>query len=163
VRISDYVRLIVAFYIAAVLPGQARADEYPDRPIKSICPYAPGALPDILTRLLAKRLSERVRQPVLVENRTGAGGIVAMERVAKSLADGYSLVLVGQGMASVNPVLYKKLARGMTAVGTSSEAFGRYIQDEMSRWRKVGLDADRHRGRHTCGLNDLAARWDEPL
>jgi len=110
VRITNCVCLIVAYCVAAVLPVQAKADEYPDRPIKIICPYAAGGLSDILTRLLAKRLSERIRQPVLVENRSGAGGIIAMETVAKSPADGYTLVLVGQGMASVNPVLYKKLS-----------------------------------------------------
>jgi tripartite-type tricarboxylate transporter receptor subunit TctC len=102
---------MVALSVWAALPWQlAKADEYPDKPIKFICPYAAGGLTDILTRILAQRLSERLRQPVVVENRTGAGGIIGMEVATKSAADGYTIVMVSQGMASVNPVLYKNLS-----------------------------------------------------
>jgi len=89
--------------------GAAMASDYPNRPIRFICPYTAGGLTDVLSRLLAKRLSERVGQPVIVENRTGAGGVIAVEGVAKGAADGYTIILVGQGQASVNESLYKKL------------------------------------------------------
>src|SRR5450759_834761 len=99
---------MVGLCMTVALPGQvAKADEYPERPIRFICPYAAGGLSDILTRILAKRLSEKIGQPVLVENRTGAGGIIGMEAAAKAAPDGYTIVMVSQGMASVNPVLYK--------------------------------------------------------
>lgn len=96
--------------LSIIAPGKAAfANDYPNRPIRLICPYAAGGLTDVLTRLLAKRLSERVGQPVVVENRTGAGGIIAVEAAAKSPADGYTIIIVGQGQASVNASLYKKL------------------------------------------------------
>ncbi|MGV3656201.1 MAG: Bug family tripartite tricarboxylate transporter substrate binding protein [Noviherbaspirillum sp.] len=96
--------------LSIVVPGSAAmASDYPNRPIRFICPYSAGGLTDVLTRLLAKRLSERIGQPVVVENRTGAGGIIAVDGVAKGPADGYTIILVGQGQASVNESLYKKL------------------------------------------------------
>ena len=87
----------------------AAPDEYPSRPIRLISPYAAGGLTDVLARALGKRLSERMSQPVIVENRTGGGGVSGVDSVAKSPADGYTLVLVGQGLASVNASLYKSL------------------------------------------------------
>ena len=87
----------------------AAPDAYPSRPIRLISPYAAGGLTDLLARALGKRLSERLGQPVIVENRTGGGGVAGVDSVAKSQADGYTLVLVGQGLASVNASLYKSL------------------------------------------------------
>ena len=93
---------------AALLLGQpAAAQEYPSRPIKFITPIAAGGLTDTLTRVLGQRLSERMGQPVVVENRPGAGGIIGMDAAAKSAPDGYTIVMVYQGLASVNPILYK--------------------------------------------------------
>jgi len=65
---------------------------YPDRPIKLIVPYPPGGTTDLLARTLATRLSERLGQPILIENRAGAGGVIGSQVVAKSPADGYTLV-----------------------------------------------------------------------
>ncbi len=93
---------------AALLLGQpAAAQEYPSKPIKFIAPIAAGGLTDTLTRVLGQRLSERMGQPVVVENRPGAGGIIGMDAAAKSAPDGYTIVMVYQGLASVNPILYK--------------------------------------------------------
>ena len=82
---------------------------YPDRPIRLVSPYAAGGLTDIVARTLARELSNRVGQPVIVDNRAGAGGIIGTDLVAKATPDGYTLALVGQGLASVNPTLYPKL------------------------------------------------------
>ena len=65
---------------------------YPDRPIKLVVPYPPGGTTDLLARTLAPRLSERLGQPILIENRAGAGGVIGSQMVAKSVADGYTLV-----------------------------------------------------------------------
>jgi len=101
--------LVLCLTAASTVPP-ARADDFPEKAIKFICPYAAGGLTDVLTRILAQRLSERLGQPVVVENRTGAGGIIGMDVASKAAPDGYTIVMVGQGMASVNPVLYKKLS-----------------------------------------------------
>jgi tripartite-type tricarboxylate transporter receptor subunit TctC len=94
-----------------VLPmAPAVAQDFPSRPIRLICPYAAGGLTDVVARLLAKHLGERIGQSVVVENRTGGGGIIAMEAAAKAPADGYTIVLVGQGLASVNASLRKDLS-----------------------------------------------------
>lgn len=65
---------------------------YPDRPIKLVVPYPPGGTTDLLARTLAPRLSEKLGQPILIENRAGAGGVIGSQVVAKSPADGYTLV-----------------------------------------------------------------------
>lgn len=93
--------------LAIVAP--AHASDYPNRTIRLIAPYAAGGLTDIVARTIAKELSTRLGQPVVVENRTGAGGIIGTDYVAKSQADGYTLSLVGQGLASVNTVLHADL------------------------------------------------------
>ena len=92
-----------------LLPAVALAQAWPDRPLRLIAPIAPGGLTDTLARLVAARLSARLGQAVVVENRAGAGGIVGMEAAARASADGYTLVFVYQGVASVNPVLHRNL------------------------------------------------------
>jgi tripartite-type tricarboxylate transporter receptor subunit TctC len=91
----------------ALLVQPAAAQEYPSKPIKFIVPIAAGGLTDTLSRALGQRLSERVGQPMVVDNRPGAGGIIGMEAAAKSAPDGYTIVMVYQGLASVNPILFK--------------------------------------------------------
>jgi len=87
VALSLLVLLIVLFH--ADVNAQAA---YPDRPIKLVVPYPPGGTTDLLARTLAPRLSERLGQPILIENRAGAGGVIGSQVVAKSVADGYTLV-----------------------------------------------------------------------
>jgi len=100
--------LAVSLGLLAAAPVMAQ--EFPSKPIRLICPYAPGGLTDVLARLLAKRLGERLGQQVVVENKTGAAGIIGVEAAAKSPPDGYTILLVGQGQASVNASLYKDLS-----------------------------------------------------
>ncbi|MEP6872927.1 MAG: tripartite tricarboxylate transporter substrate binding protein [Burkholderiales bacterium] len=88
--------------------GAVRAGAYPDKPIKLIVPYAPGGPTDISARLVSDKLSARLGQPVVIDNRGGAGGTVGAEAAARSAGDGYTLVLVTTGHA-VNPSLYPKL------------------------------------------------------
>lgn len=84
----------------------ATAADYPDKPIKFVIPYPPGVV-DPVGRLLAERLSKALGQPFVVENRPGAGGGVGAAAVAKSPADGYTLLFSGGGLFTVNPSLYK--------------------------------------------------------
>lgn len=100
---------VMSSLIGLSINAQAAASSYPDRPIRFITPYAAGGLSDILARTLAQELSDRLGQPVVVENRTGAGGIIGTDYVAKAKPDGYTIALASQGLASVNTTLYKNL------------------------------------------------------
>jgi len=94
----------------AILAFQsAFAQPYPNKPIKFIAPIAAGGLTDTLTREIATGLSARLGQPVVVDNRPGGGGTIGMVAAAKSPNDGYHLVMVYAGVASVNPVLIPDL------------------------------------------------------
>ena len=89
--------------------AHAQAQSYPDRPIKLVVPFAPGGATDILGRLLATSLGERLGQPVVVENRPGAGTVVAGALVAKAPPDGYTLLLGASTTLTLNPVIRNPL------------------------------------------------------
>ncbi|MBC5762997.1 Bug family tripartite tricarboxylate transporter substrate binding protein [Ramlibacter albus] len=90
------------------------ADNYPSRPIRVVTPIAPGGLADRVTRLFARHLSTRVSQAVVVENKPGGGGALAMDSVAKAPGDGYTLGFTFIGPAVVNPILSKSLPYELT-------------------------------------------------
>jgi tripartite-type tricarboxylate transporter receptor subunit TctC len=94
----------LALTLAAALPALA---EFPDRAIKIIVPYPPGGTSDLLARVVAPRLGERLKQPVVIENRAGAGGVIGSAVVAKSPADGYTLLLGTIATHGILPVLQK--------------------------------------------------------
>jgi len=96
---------------AAALPGLppiARAQSYPSRPVRFIVPFPAGQASDTIARLIGQSLSERLGQPFVIENRTGAGGNIGAESVVRATPDGYMLLLVGVSNA-MNATLYKKL------------------------------------------------------
>src|SRR5215210_7800275 len=83
-------------------------DTYPSRPVRLILPFPPGGGTDILGRIIAERLSANLGQPVVIENRGGAGGNVGAEAAARSAPDGYTILLAAPSLA-ISPTLYSKL------------------------------------------------------
>lgn len=91
----------------AQTPGPAQA--YPARPIRFICPYVAGGAGDIFTRTIAQKLTEALKQTVVVDNRPGANGGIGTNLVAKATPDGHTLLMGNSGPLTVNPVLYEKV------------------------------------------------------
>jgi len=87
----------------------AAAQDWPSRPVRLIVPFAPGGATDIPARLLAPKLQDSLGQPVVVENRPGAGGIVGIQAAAQSAADGYTWLVATNGELVMNPSIYPKL------------------------------------------------------
>jgi tripartite-type tricarboxylate transporter receptor subunit TctC len=99
---------MVAAAVSSLVGFTCNAQTYPSKPIRLVNAFAPGGASDVVARHFAQRLTETMGQQVTVENRTGAGGNIAAEYVARSPADGYTL-LVGTFFLSTNPSLYRKL------------------------------------------------------
>ncbi len=96
------------FAAAAGIVNLAQAQPFPVKPVRIIAPFGPGSTIDIMGRTIAPKLSEALGQPVIVENRSGAGGAIGLESVAKSGKDGYTLVIGALGPVAVNPSLYAR-------------------------------------------------------
>jgi tripartite-type tricarboxylate transporter receptor subunit TctC len=109
-RRSTLHRLAAAGLIAAVawsVPAAAQ-DAWPAKPVRFIVPFAPGGSTDVIARMVGQKLSERWGQPVVIENRAGAGGNIGADVVAKSPGDGYTL-LFASGSIAINPHIYKRM------------------------------------------------------
>ena len=94
---------------AVVCPAVASAQAYPSRPVHLVVGFPPGGAADIGARIIGQYLTERLGQPFIIENRPGVAGNLGTEAVAKSAADGYTLLLVLDTPLTVNPSLYTKL------------------------------------------------------
>ena len=100
-------KLVAAIVLAVPLLAQAQG--YPSKPVRVVIPYPPGSTPDIVGRTVSERLQKALGQPFVVENRTGAGGNIGTEIVAKAAADGHTLLVAINGPVAVNKHLYKSL------------------------------------------------------
>ncbi len=101
-------RLFSAVVVAMLFGVHAFAQSYPAKPVRLVVPFAAGGAVDTVARALGQKLTETWKQPVLVDNRPGAGGNIAADHVAKAPGDGYTLLITTQGFA-ISPGLYKKL------------------------------------------------------
>lgn len=109
-RMRNLMHMTVGMVAACALGPAAAADApYPGKPIRIIDPFPPGGVSDTVARYLGQKLSESLGQPIVVDNRAGAGGVVGSDAAAKSAPDGYTLLLAGVGPLTVAPSLYAKL------------------------------------------------------
>ncbi|MCE7505622.1 tripartite tricarboxylate transporter substrate binding protein [Polynucleobacter sp. IMCC30063] len=103
-----FIRVFIIF-IAFIANVSAQSQPYPNKPIKIISPFATGGIADTFSRVVGQGLSESLGQPVVVENKTGGGGNIGADFVAKAPADGYTLVMGNIGSHAVNPYLIKNM------------------------------------------------------
>jgi len=101
--------MVVAACWLGMTPPILAAQEFPNKAVRILVPQTPGGASDALARVVAQKLSEKWGQPVVVENRAGAGGNVGMEVVAQAAPDGYLLLMSYAGSHAINPALYKRL------------------------------------------------------
>jgi tripartite-type tricarboxylate transporter receptor subunit TctC len=90
-----------------LLPAVASAQDFPNKPIKLIVPFPPGGPNDIIARVVGQRMSELIKQPVVIENRGGQGGVLGTDAVAKAAPDGYTIGIVSASSLVINPTMEK--------------------------------------------------------
>ena len=100
---------ITALAGVAPLAAPASAQPYPARLVKIVVPQTPGGATDVFARKIGQLLSERWGQPIVIENRAGAGGVLGTDSVAKSAPDGYTLLVTYAGSQAINASLYPKI------------------------------------------------------
>ncbi|HXW48714.1 MAG TPA: tripartite tricarboxylate transporter substrate binding protein [Xanthobacteraceae bacterium] len=99
----------LVFALLTCAAGAALAQDYPTRPIRMLVPYAPGGISDIAARIVGAKLTEAWGQQVVIENRPGGNGFIAVTDAARSAPDGYTLVMVTAGDVAINPALFKEV------------------------------------------------------
>jgi tripartite-type tricarboxylate transporter receptor subunit TctC len=108
--ITAFTRLAVACSLSLVAAAPAlAADAYPSKPVTLVIPFSPGGATDVIGRLLGQKLGEKLGQPVIIDNRPGAGTIIGATYVAKAPADGYTLLVSSGSTFSVNPAIRPNL------------------------------------------------------
>jgi len=126
-RLQAAFAIILGATLSTMTGAFAQADaRYPARPIRLIVAFPPGGAADLTARVLSQSMSESLKQPVLVENKPGANGVLGADTVAKSAPDGYTLLLTDRGALAINPSLYAKLPydprKDFEYVGIATEA-----------------------------------------
>jgi tripartite-type tricarboxylate transporter receptor subunit TctC len=118
--------VVTAFAVLLSLPLSAQAQTYPDHPVRILVPYAAGGITDIAARLVGAKLGEMWGQSVVVENKPGGNGLIAMTTLIKSAPDGYTLVMASGGDVSLNPALLKHMPydveRDLVPISSVSDA-----------------------------------------
>ncbi len=134
--------MLVAIAMAVPFAPEALAQAYPSKSLRFIVPFAPGGSTDIFARLIGERLAIALGQPVVIENRGGAGGNIGAEAVAKSPPDGYTLLMATTGVMSINNALYRDMsfdaAKDLEAVIFSASITNVLIVPADSPLKSVG-------------------------
>jgi tripartite-type tricarboxylate transporter receptor subunit TctC len=105
-----FVRMTVLVTLFAIAALPAVAQDYPSKPVRFVVPVAPGGITDIVARAAGDFIARKSGQPVVIENRTGAGGNIGSETVAKSVPDGYTLGVIATTQIAINPFVFKKMS-----------------------------------------------------
>src|SRR6201994_3883417 len=125
-RITCVIAFVFAVAACAGNAQSSNAQTYPDRPVRILVPYAPGGITDIAARILGAKLGEAWGHQVVVENRAGGNGLIAMSAAVKADPDGYTLVMASGGDVSLNPALLDKMpydvARDLISISGVSDA-----------------------------------------
>jgi tripartite-type tricarboxylate transporter receptor subunit TctC len=136
--------------LTAALPAAAQTGAWPSKPVKVVAAFAPGGVADLMARLMAQQLQDSLKQPFVVENRPGAGGIIGTDFVAKATPDGYTLLLTTSAAQGVAPVLQPNvpydpvkdfthiafLGRGPSVMLANAEAPYKTLKDFIAAARK---------------------------
>jgi tripartite-type tricarboxylate transporter receptor subunit TctC len=134
--------LALALMGALCVHGETFAASFPDKPLRMVVGFVPGGLNDVLGRLVARELSATLGQPVVVENRGGAAGLLGAEVVAHAKPDGYTLLLASSGSATIGPALAPKLAfdprKDLTAVSLIGESANVLMVNSNLPYKTVG-------------------------
>ena len=140
----------------AAAMAQTPAASYPTRPIRVVVPFAPGGVVDVTARLLAQKMTERLGWQVVVENRPGGNGFIAVTQVAKAPADGYTLLMAHTGEFAVNPAMFPNipydLKRDFTAITMVNDTPMLLVANSSAPFNTFPemLAAARQAPRHDC-------------
>jgi tripartite-type tricarboxylate transporter receptor subunit TctC len=158
--------------LAIIFCGAAVAQDYPNKPIRILVPFAPGGAVDTTTRILALKMDERIGWKFVIENRPGGNGFIATTAVAKSPADGYTLLMAHTGEFAVNPALFAnvpyELERDFIPITMVTDAPMLYLanaQAPFNNFRELVAQAKAKPGFVTFGsagngsINHLAGEW----
>ncbi len=105
-------RFLLFFWLvlgASLVNGQSNSDQYPNKPIKVIVPFGPGSSADVLARIFSDKVGQRLKQPLVIENRVGAGGTIGTAYVTKAAPDGYTLLFTTSSPLTINPIADKNI------------------------------------------------------
>ena len=152
-----FVSIVTALVVLCAMPAQAQ--NYPAKPIHVLVPYAPGGIADIASRIVGAKLTEAWGQQVVVENKPGGNGFIAMTAAAKAAPDGYTLVMATVGDVAINPAMFKEMPydvaarlcadrRGQRRAAGARGARRRALQDRCRRHRRRQGAAGAALGRH---------------
>jgi tripartite-type tricarboxylate transporter receptor subunit TctC len=162
----------VLFSLLVFLCGTAAAQDYPSKPVRMLVPFAPGGAVDTTARILAQKMDERIGWKFVIENRPGGNGFIATTAVAKSPADGYTLLMAHTGEFAVNPALFAnvpyELERDFIPITMVTDAPMLYlanIQAPFNNFQELLAQAKARPGFVTFGsagngsINHLAGEW----
>lgn len=107
-RSSIFFKSVLIFMATLCMAGAHAQAKFPSKPITIIVPFAPGGNLDVITRLIGPAMSRHLGQPIVIENKAGAGGLVGLQHVARAAADGYTLAITANGSYAITPKLQKK-------------------------------------------------------